>query len=252
MNIEDTAYWFSDLGGIDMPRTTMYRAIDDQEADIIDEQLPCEEVEGAEPRLKINELEEGDELVGVITDIWLYHGALVDCLAEFKGLVPIDQFQWDDVHDMLLPGTPVVVKVHKLSEYPKYRFPLHLELLEPAEAAALITKPEDYKVPANVGWCYDQGWDIEDVTRELGRPYEDTVALWEPDHQELTDNLHHAMHFDAYDANPYPGDWITREIFEESGMLDEVAKLSTEETSKSAEEMAAAAAAGVGGSSWGI
>lgn len=37
-------------------------------------------------------------------------------------LIPIDQFQWDDVHDMLLPGTPVVVRVHKISEYPKYRW----------------------------------------------------------------------------------------------------------------------------------
>lgn len=48
------------------------------------------------------------------------------------------------------------------------------------------------------------------------------------------------------------GDWITREIFEESGMMDEVAKLSTAESTKSAEQMAAAAAAGTGGSSWGI
>jgi hypothetical protein len=44
-----------------------------------------------------------------------------------------------------------------------FRFPIHLELLEPAEAVALIPPPEAYKVPANVGWCSDQGWDIKKV-----------------------------------------------------------------------------------------
>lgn len=43
------------------------------------------------------------------------------------------------------------------------RFPIHLELLEPVEAVALIPRPEEYDVPANVGWCYEQGWDIKKV-----------------------------------------------------------------------------------------
>lgn len=43
------------------------------------------------------------------------------------------------------------------------RFPIQLELLEPAEAIPFITKPQDYQPAANVGWCYDQGWDIKKV-----------------------------------------------------------------------------------------
>jgi hypothetical protein len=43
------------------------------------------------------------------------------------------------------------------------RFPIQLELLEPAEAVALIPAPEEYDVPANVGWCHEQGWDIKKV-----------------------------------------------------------------------------------------
>lgn len=108
-----------------------------------------------------------------------------------------------DAH--VLRGIDVLTKQSLLCLLMRHRFPIHLELLEPSEAASLILKPQDYKVPANVGWCYDQGWDIEDVTKDLGRPYEDTVAILEPDHQELTENLHYAMHHDAYDANPYPG-----------------------------------------------
>jgi hypothetical protein len=47
------------------------------------------------------------------------------------------------------------------------RFPIHLELLEPAAAVALIPRPEEYEVPANVGWCSDQGWDITKVRRAV-------------------------------------------------------------------------------------
>lgn len=80
-----------------------------------------------------------------------------------------------------------------------------MELIEPAAAAELIMKPDEYKVPANVGWCFDQGWDIQEVAKQLDRPYEDMVALWEPDHTDMTDNIQYHMGFDGMDAHPYPG-----------------------------------------------
>jgi hypothetical protein len=37
-------------------------------------------------------------------------------------LIPIRQTEWPAVHDSLLPGTEVVVRVHKLNDFPKYRW----------------------------------------------------------------------------------------------------------------------------------
>lgn len=36
-------------------------------------------------------------------------------------LIPIRTSEWPQVHDDLLPGTEVVVRVHKINDYPKYR-----------------------------------------------------------------------------------------------------------------------------------
>jgi hypothetical protein len=47
------------------------------------------------------------------------------------------------------------------------------------------------------------------VAAELGRKYEDTIALMEPDHDQWQDRLMYDFGFDATDGNPYPGDWIT-------------------------------------------
>jgi hypothetical protein len=78
-------------------------------------------------------------------------------------LIPIRQTEWPAVHDQLLPGTEVIVRVHKINDYPKYRFPLQLELLAPEEAAPHIMAPDEYRVPANVGLLFEQGKDIKEV-----------------------------------------------------------------------------------------
>lgn len=75
------------------------------------------------------------------------------------------------------------------------------------------------------------------VASELGRQYEDTVALLEPDQEEWSDRLQYEFGLDAADGNPYPGDWITREVLEEPGMLERV------------QEMAVADVAGISSSS---
>jgi hypothetical protein len=43
------------------------------------------------------------------------------------------------------------------------RFPLQLELLAPEEIPSMIMPPTEYVTPANVGWLYEQGKDIEEV-----------------------------------------------------------------------------------------
>jgi hypothetical protein len=46
-----------------------------------------------------------------------------------RSIVPVDQAQWIDVEPYLTPGTEVKVRVHKISEYPKYRWDLSVLLL---------------------------------------------------------------------------------------------------------------------------
>ncbi|KAF8068209.1 hypothetical protein HT031_001895 [Scenedesmus sp. PABB004] len=247
ISIEDTAYWFADSGGVDLPRSVMMRAMPETDVTTIDECLPCEDIEGLPPRLKLSELEEGDELTGVVTDLWLWHGALVDVLAEFKGLIAIRQGEWEDVEVELLPGAEVVARVHKLPEWPKYRFPIQLELLEPAELRGRIMAPTDYVIPANVGWAFDQGWDIHKVARELGREYHDTVALLEPDHAEWTDDMQYAFGHDAADAATYPGDWLSREVLDDPGMIGAIQEMAEDDA-----QALAGSGGDAGGGGWGI
>lgn len=226
ISIEDTAYWFAENNAGELPRTTWFKRLKEAEPQLPDEMLRCEEVEGCPARLKLSELEEGDELVGIITDIWLWHGAFVDVLADVKGLIPIRQTEWPYVHEQLLPGTEVVVRVHKINDFPKYRFPLQLELLAPEEIPPMIMAPSDYKTPANVGWLYEQGLDITEVAKELGIPYEDQEFLLEPDHGNWADNIAFDMGKDAADLEYYPGDWLSREL-DEPGMKEQLQEVAT-------------------------
>lgn len=45
----------------------------------------------------------------------------VYCVLALCRLIPIRQTEWPQVHDSLLPGTHVLVRVHKVYDYPKYR-----------------------------------------------------------------------------------------------------------------------------------
>lgn len=50
--------------GGELPRTQWARRLKEIEPKVADEMLACENVEGLPPRLKLSELEDGDELVG--------------------------------------------------------------------------------------------------------------------------------------------------------------------------------------------
>jgi hypothetical protein len=51
--------------GGEQPRTQWFKRMTEQEPHTADEMLRCEEVQGCPPRLKLSELEEGDELVSL-------------------------------------------------------------------------------------------------------------------------------------------------------------------------------------------
>lgn len=78
-------------------------------------------------------------------------------------LIPITAEEWRDVEDKLLPGDEVKIRVHKLRQPGLYRWPIQLEILDP-EIAPFITSPHDWSCPCNLGWAFDQGWDLQQVS----------------------------------------------------------------------------------------
>ncbi|KAI8466038.1 MAG: hypothetical protein J3K34DRAFT_435096 [Monoraphidium minutum] len=164
-------------------------------------------------RFPLDGLEEGMVLEGLVTDIWLYHGAQVDFMGEFDGLIRITEEEWkqDAVRDSLLPGTPVRVRVHRLAQRDLYRWPVQLELLDD-ELAPLIADPDSWTSPADLAWAYDQGWDLDQVCAVLHRKYHRMNYMLEPDMAAVADQRNWQYGWDEPDINGTSDDWITREL----------------------------------------
>lgn len=207
ISVVETAWWFhTPPGGWNVDQKVP--VAEQEEADFPQPEHPEEE----KPyRFPLALMEEGMEVDGVITDIWLYHGAQVDFLGEFDGLIPISQEEWPDVQDDLLPGTKVRVRVHKLCQLNLYRWPIQLELLD-EKLAPLITAPDAYEAPANLAWAFDQGWSLEEVSKVLHRPYTRTPYLLEPDMASVADHIQREFGWDQPDINGYAEDWVERQV----------------------------------------
>jgi hypothetical protein len=167
-------------------------------------------------RRQLSDLREGEEVFGFVTDCWLYHGAQVDFLCEYDGLVPVAPEAWpalqrrrrrqqhgsggdagaaatapssssggpnpsqhlaqnDDGDDeplaALFPGLAVRARVHAVRREGLYRWPVQLELLEPAcLAGAVLPLPEEWEPPVDLSWARKQGWDFARICAETGRP----------------------------------------------------------------------------------
>ena len=83
-------------------------------------------------RLKMSELNEGDELYGWIHTINLYNGALIDVGAEFDAFVFICEADWSKVYDRVDMRMQVKARIDTLlSPTYRFRFPIEATLLEP-------------------------------------------------------------------------------------------------------------------------
>lgn len=162
-------------------------------------------------RFPLDAMEEGLVLEGLVTDVWLYHGAQIDFMGEFDGLIPVTVEQWkqEAVSELLLPGNVVKVRVHRLLQKGLYRWPIQLELLHD-DVAPLITAPDDYHSPADLGWAFDQGWDLDEVCKRLHRTYRRVNYMLEPDMGLVADQINWRYGWDEPDVNGYPDDWVTR------------------------------------------
>lgn len=158
-------------------------------------------------RRPLSDLREGEEVFGFVTDCWLYHGAQVDFLCEYDGLIPVSPDAWPPLQRRrqhrgaaaatndpsssslpppdagLFPGLAVRARVHAVRREGLYRWPVQLELLEPASLAGLVVpSPEEWEPPVDLSWARRQGWDFARITAETGRPeYIPAVVAMEPD-----------------------------------------------------------------------
>ncbi len=147
----------------------------------------------------LEELEEGAVVEGVITDIWLYHGCQIDVGNQFDGLIPMLQDEWmqEGVREALMPGDRVKARVHRVLQPGLYRWPVQLEMLEPAEIAGRIMDPEEYNPPIDHAWCAEQGWGMDEILEATGRTYEATNYLLPLQHDDAANELQQAMGFDV-------------------------------------------------------
>jgi hypothetical protein len=263
ISLEETAYWFSEP-----PLTTTSDGGDNQQqqqngwwrrgfsgpADAGPTER-AKELEGRFPRPRhapdedddgeddepvarrpLSDLREGEEVFGFVTDCWLYHGAQVDFLGEYDGLIPIAPDAWPSLQRRLgggggagataagdspssastqepptaglFPGLAVRARVHAVRREGLYRWPVQLELLEPeCLAGSVVPRPEEWDPPVDLSWARKEGWDFSRIARETGRPeYIPAVVAMEPDMTDAAKKAQRAFGRDDPQSAAWPAE----------------------------------------------
>lgn len=101
-------------------------------------------------------------------------------------LIPMYEDDWMEpgVRETLMPGDQVVAKVYKIRTPGLYRWPIQLEMLEPAHIAENLMRPELYQAPINHDWALENEMDMEDIVEATGRDYKPTNYLIPQDDAE--------------------------------------------------------------------
>lgn len=95
-----------------------------------------------------------------------------------------DDWMEPGVRETLMPGDQVVAKVYKIRTPGLYRWPIQLEMLEPAHIAENLMRPELYQAPINHDWALENEMDMEDIVEATGRDYKPTNYLIPQDDAE--------------------------------------------------------------------
>ncbi|CAK0743333.1 hypothetical protein CVIRNUC_001462 [Coccomyxa viridis] len=97
-------------------------------------------------RKSLREFKEGMVLTGKVNAMYFNHGIKVDMGGLFDGLVPayVQEEAWNSLAGKLEMGMKVKARVHKIFTGPRCRFPIQLELLEPAELVDNMKPPDEY------------------------------------------------------------------------------------------------------------
>lgn len=198
-DIEETAYWFHtpEEGW----KTEPMRLSLAEEAEVTYAN-PGHERWQAEGRLHIGELEEGQVITGVISDVWLYHGCQVDFGYMFDGLIPVSEEEWGlpGVAESLMPGDQVVARVYCVRQPGLFRWPVQLQLLPGgpvnSEVVNSIMDPDKYEASIDHGWADSQGWGMEEILQATGRIYQPTSYVLPQNQSDLADEMQRAYGFD--------------------------------------------------------
>lgn len=164
VDISHTLYWFNEPEGGWRQGMELLDVPDPAPVTFADVSHP------GDGRTHLEELREGAVLTGVVTDVWLYHGAQIDVGAEQDALLPILEDEWPAVRDQLAPGTRVRVRVHRLRSPGLHRFPLQVTAEEP-DIQASIVNADEWECPLDLAWGRRQGLSIEEMAAASGRAF---------------------------------------------------------------------------------
>lgn len=171
VDVRETQYWFTSPEGGWETKNTRLRYMDEEEPQFPRPYHAPEEEEDAHERIRVEDLEEGQCYVGLVTDVWLYHGVQVDIGAEFDGLIPIGEDEWEQAAEHIDIGEPIIVRMHKIRAPGLYRWPLQLTTTD-EEVQALCMDPDTYPAPIDHEWAEAQGFSMEEVAQMVGRSFE--------------------------------------------------------------------------------
>ena len=104
-------------------------------------------------RTPLAAVREGQVLRGTIVAQLLHHGAQVDLGAEYDGILPCQDEQWEEAGELLPVGSPVEVTVHRVRDPRLFRFPIHVRAARvgPGAGAGVGAWPSGPAVWALVG-----------------------------------------------------------------------------------------------------
>ena len=77
-------------------------------------------------RTPLTAVREGQVLRGTVVAQLLHHGAQVDLGAEYDGILPCQDEQWEEAGELLQVGRQVEVTVHRVRDPRLFRFPIHV------------------------------------------------------------------------------------------------------------------------------
>ncbi|KXZ53751.1 hypothetical protein GPECTOR_6g668 [Gonium pectorale] len=186
IDLRDTEYWFSNPEGNWNSKPKRVYFMPEDEPMFPQPWHDPAEGNGGEERIAFTELDEGRVYLGVVTDVWLYHGVQVDIGAECDGLIPCTEEMWELAVDHIDVGEVVMVEIHKCKFTVK-------------GLQDLMVHPDDYESPVDHSWAEANGWTPEDVAEVAGRTLDTPTYFIPMDEQIVAEQI-----IDGYGTGQMP------------------------------------------------
>lgn len=147
VDAEAEEYWFTEPA--DGWNTEKRRLRKLPQEELVDLDVFAHSGEDAAGRVPLGGVREGATLRGtVVAQIW-HHGAQVDIGAEYDGLLPCCEEEWEELGGALDVGAEVQVRVHRVRDPTLFRFPVQLAATS-GSLAAKLAPPEEHQAPMDL------------------------------------------------------------------------------------------------------